>query len=349
MLLSDYDYHLPAELIAQYPVEHRDASRLLVVDPAQQTLCDQQFTDLPAYLQSGDVLVLNDTRVIPARLFGHKATGGRVELLIERVISGSLLLAHIKASKSPKPGSFINLPEQQLEVVDKQDGLYQLKFQRPFADEACVIRYLEQQGQIPLPPYIERGVLDSDDERYQTVYSQNKGSVAAPTAGLHFTEALLNHLQDQGVQVVYVTLHVGAGTFQPVRNRIENHVMHSEVYEVTPLACDVINQARLQGRRIVAVGTTVVRTLESAWDRITHQLKPNSSDTRLFIQPGFEFQCVDAVLTNFHLPKSTLLMLVSAFMSHDLMHRAYEHAVEEQYRFFSYGDAMFITAKTIQR
>jgi S-adenosylmethionine:tRNA ribosyltransferase-isomerase len=340
MHLSDFDFDLPAELIAQAPLAERAASRLLVVDPQQQDLSDRNFTDLGGCLREGDLLVFNDTRVIPARLFGRKASGGKVEVMVERVLDANNLLAHIRASKAPRPGSLLIL-ETGIEccVLRREQDLFVL--QQHHADW---LELLEQHGHVPLPPYIQRGDIDADRERYQTVYAQNPGAVAAPTAGLHFDDAMLATLQQQGIESAHLTLHVGAGTFQPVRgDDIDSHVMHAERVEVPQVTVDAIISARQRGGRIVAVGTTVVRSLETAAAAGT--LSAFNGESQLFIKPGFDFHVVDAMLTNFHLPRSTLLMLVSAFAGTELMRRAYAHAIAEQYRFFSYGDAMFISSR----
>lgn len=343
MQLSDFDYHLPEQLIAQAPLAERSASRLLVVDPLRDQFMDKRFTDLPNLLENGDLLVFNDTRVIPARLFGHKQSGGRVEVLVERVLDDETLLAHIRASKAPKPGTRLVLENQIECVMQAREGdLFALQQgNKPW------LELLEQYGHVPLPPYIQRADADSDRERYQTVYATHPGAVAAPTAGLHFDGAMLDTLHRQGVRSGQVTLHVGAGTFQPVRgDDIDSHVMHAERFEVSASVVDAIAQTRERGRRVVAVGTTVVRSLETA--AATGKLLPLQGESRLFIKPGYRFKVVDAMLTNFHLPKSTLLMLVSAFAGTGLIRRAYAHAVAQQYRFFSYGDAMYINARTVR-
>ncbi len=340
MQLSDFDYDLPEQLIAQTPLRQRGGSRMLLVDPSRAQLTDKRFTDLPTLLESGDLLVFNDTRVIPARLFGHKPSGGKVEVMVERVLDDETLLAHIRASKAPKPGSRLVLEHQFECLVQARDGdLFVLQ-----QDNRPWLELLEQFGHVPLPPYIRRADADADRERYQTVYASNPGAVAAPTAGLHFDRDMLDTLQRQGVQSAHITLHVGAGTFQPVRgDDIDSHVMHAERIEVTAAVVDAIAQTRQRGGRIVAVGTTVVRSLESA--AASGKLMPLRGESNLFIRPGYRFKVVDAMLTNFHLPKSTLLMLVSAFAGTELMRQAYAHAVAQQYRFFSYGDAMYISAR----
>ncbi|TIC79184.1 tRNA preQ1(34) S-adenosylmethionine ribosyltransferase-isomerase QueA [Crenobacter intestini] len=339
MQLSDFDYHLPEHLIAQHPPKQRGGSRLLHVDGLH--LEDRLFSDLPAFLQAGDVLVFNDTRVIKARLFGEKDSGGKVEALIERVENEHEALAHVRASKSPKPGTRILFAGRwQAEMVERVGELFRLRF----LDDENLFDILEASGKLPLPPYIARDTEGDDDERYQTVYAREKGAVAAPTAGLHFTEDMLTMLEGAGVKLAYVTLHVGAGTFQPVRvDNIAEHKMHSERYEISQATVDVIEAAHAAGRRVVAVGTTSMRALESA--ARGGVLAAGRGETDIFITPGFRFNVVDRLLTNFHLPKSTLLMLVSAFAGYDEMRAAYAHAVAAEYRFFSYGDAMLLERK----
>ena len=338
---SDFQYDLPDELIAQKPLPQRSASRLLVVDVEKKSFADRQFTDIVDYLRDGDLLVFNDTRVIPARLFGYKeGTGGAVEILVERVIDDWHVLAQLGVSKKPKTGSVIVFDDaSSATVLNREDSFYVLRFDEP------VKAKLAQLGRMPLPPYILRYANEADAERYQTVYARVPGAVAAPTAGLHFDDALLTHLQEKNIDFGYVTLHVGAGTFQPVRSEhIEDHAMHSEWLEVGTALVAKIQQTRRNGGRVVAVGTTVVRALESSVrDGV---LKPFSGETKIFIYPGFHISTIDALITNFHLPESTLLMLVSALAGRELMLEAYRHAVEERYRFFSYGDAMLILPKT---
>jgi len=334
MKLSDFDFDLPKSLIAQFPSEKRTDSKLLV---AGDEIVDATFSELDDFLRAGDLLVLNDTRVIPARLFGQKESGGKVEILIERLLSDTQALAMIKASRAPKIGSFVVLENgQRAEVVDKSSGLYTLSF-----SGTAILDCLNEVGHVPLPPYIERGDKKEDLSRYQTVYAQNDGAVAAPTAGLHFDEALLARLQKQGIEHTFVTLHVGAGTFQPVKvDNIKDHHMHSEVYQVSVEAAEKIKQTRAKGGRIVAVGTTAVRTLESM--ALKGEVCATQGDTDIFIYPGFGFKLVDVMITNFHLPKSSLLMLVSAFISREKMFEIYNHAIDNKYRFFSYGDAMLL-------
>ena len=339
MLRQDFDFDLPEELIAQFPTSERDAGRLLLLDGVTGGYSDRKFTDLVSLLNPGDLLVFNDTRVIPARLFGRKATGGRVEILVERMLDETNCLAHVQASKTPKQGSWIMLDGGiELQVRGRQDDLFELKL----AGDMTLMDVLEQQGHTPLPPYIRRAGEAIDLVRYQTVYAKSPGAVAAPTAGLHFTRALIGELEKKGVASAYVTLHVGAGTFQPIREEnIENHRMHSEWFQVSEAVCEQVSAVKQAGNRVIAVGTTSVRCLETA--TLGGRLQPFQGETDIFIYPGFEFRTVDAMITNFHLPGSTLLLLVCAFAGRENILRAYRHAVEAEYRFFSYGDAMFIT------
>jgi len=335
---SDFHFDLPPELIAQAPLAERSASRLLVVDAEHERFEDRRFTDLVELVAPGDLMVLNDTRVLPARLYGRKDTGGAVEILIERITGAHEARVQLGVSKKPKAGGRILFDDGSAATVLGRDGeFFVLRFDAVEPLEKVLLRL----GRMPLPPYIERAADAADDERYQTVYAREAGAVAAPTAGLHFDKALLDALAARGVQFGYVTLHVGAGTFQPVRaERIENHVMHREWLNVGAELVEKIRKTRAEGGRIVAVGTTVVRALESA----THDgvLQPFAGETQIFIFPGYRITSVDALVTNFHLPESTLLMLVSAFAGRETMLAAYRHAVEERYRFFSYGDAMLI-------
>ena len=342
MKVADFDFDLPDELIAQFPPEARGGSRLLHVD-AHGALADRWFRDLPTLLRPNDLLVMNDTRVIKARLFGHKDSGGKVELLVERVTSEFEALAFIRASHAPKPGSRIRLADDTMvEVVKRQDDLSRLRFPRPVLD------VLDQLGQLPLPPYIEHTPTADDEARYQTVYANEPGSVAAPTAGLHFDDAMLDALRQQGVRTAQVTLHVGAGTFQPVRvDNIADHTMHSERYTIPQATVDAISETRTRGGRVVAVGTTSLRTLEAAAQ--SGPLAAGASETDIFITPGYAFNVVDVLITNFHLPKSTLLMLVSAFSGMDAIRAAYAHAIQERYRFFSYGDAMLLEKNSLEK
>lgn len=340
MLKSDFYFELPPELIAQAPLQERIDSRLLVLEP-QIPPSDRKFQDLPGLLRPGDLLVLNDTRVIPARLYGAKATGGRIEILLERILDPVTALVHLRASKSPKPGSRLLLDGgYECEVIDRRDSLFVLRF----ADDSPVMAVLEDVGHIPLPPYIDRADTVSDRERYQTVFSVNLGAVAAPTAGLHFDQAMLDRLEKEGIERVTVTLHVGSGTFLPVRaENLNDHQMHSEFCQVSSAAVATIQKTKARGGRVIAIGTTAVRALESA--ALSGQLEAYEGETDIFIQPGFSFRVVDALLTNFHLPESTLLALVSAFGGYPEVMAAYQHAIREKYRFFSYGDAMFLTRK----
>ncbi|MCB1922886.1 MAG: tRNA preQ1(34) S-adenosylmethionine ribosyltransferase-isomerase QueA [Gammaproteobacteria bacterium] len=334
MQLSDFHYDLPETLIAQRPLARRSDSRLLYL-PAQGDVDDRQFASLAGLLHPGDLLVFNDTRVVPARLHGNKASGGRVEILIERLLGDAEALAHVRASKSPKPGSSLIVGGSAIEVLGRDDDLYRLRI-----ESGTFAGLMQHHGHMPLPPYIRRDDDDTDGERYQTVYADRPGAVAAPTAGLHFDETMLDALARAGIASTRVTLHVGAGTFQPVRvQNLDEHRMHSEWLEVGAAAVQAVHEARDRGGRVIAVGTTSVRSLESA--AADGELRPFRGDTRLFIRPGYRFRVVDALLTNFHLPESTLLMLVCAFAGYQRTMAAYRHAVERGYRFFSYGDAMF--------
>lgn len=333
--LDDFDYPLPAQCIAQTPLAERSASRLLVMRGAEHEDCG--FTDLPGLLAPGDLLVMNDTRVLHARLLGKKDTGGQVEVLVERITGDDTVLAQVRASKSPKPGSRLHLENAVgAEVLGRDSDFYQLRF------AGNAIEIIERHGRLPLPPYIERLTATADEERYQTVFARERGSVAAPTAGLHFDAPLMARLRDRGIGIAHVTLHVGAGTFQPVRVQdLSQHRMHMERYFVPQATSDAIAATKQRGGRIVAVGTTTLRTLESAVDT-DGQVKVDGGETALFITPGYRFKLVDRLITNFHLPKSTLLMLASAFGGLENLRAAYRHAIANGYRFFSYGDAMFI-------
>ena len=331
---TEFHYDLPAELIAQQPLPERTASRLLVVDGDSRK--DRRFSDLPGLLRAGDLLVLNDTRVIRARLRGRKPTGGQVEMLLERITGTRTATAQIKASRSPGDGAELRLANgESARVLGRHGPLFRLEF------NTDIEPLLQTHGEVPLPPYIRRSAAPEDQDRYQTVYARDDGSVAAPTAGLHFGPELLEALQDRGIKTAFLTLHVGIGTFAPVRTRrIEDHRLHSEWFRITPASCERILQTRQQGGRIVAVGTTAVRALESAVQG--GELKPFEGETSLFIRPGYRFRVVDSLITNFHLPESSLLMLVCALAGRDRMLAAYRHAVAQRYRFFSYGDAMLI-------
>jgi S-adenosylmethionine:tRNA ribosyltransferase-isomerase len=339
VLRTDFSYGLPPELIAQAPPPQRSGGRMLVLDRDTGAIADRRVRELPELLAAGDLLVLNDTRVVAARLFGSKPSGGRVEILLERAVGDREALAQLRASKPLREGLQISTPGGTVEVLARKDDLWLIRLPAPPLD------YFERWGEVPLPPYIQRPATELDQQRYQTIFARERGAVAAPTASLHFDEPLLAELQARGVGLAFVTLHVGAGTFQPVReNDLDSHIMHAERASVGAATCEAVMRTRAAARRVVAVGTTVVRALESAAldGAPTAGLEPWSGDTRLFIRPGFRFQVVDALLTNFHLPESTLLMLVCAFAGREPVLRAYRHAVQARYRFFSYGDAMLV-------
>jgi S-adenosylmethionine:tRNA ribosyltransferase-isomerase len=337
MKTSDFSFDLPNELIARFPMEERSASRLLCVDGETGTIEHKGFRDLEGLLNPGDLLVFNNTKVIPARLYGQKESGGKLEALVERVLDEHHVIAHVKSSRSPKAGQRITLGGVDVEVIGRKGALFELKF----LDERPVFDILEAEGHMPLPHYMERPDGEHDKERYQTVYAEHNGAVAAPTAGLHFDDPLLERLKEKGIEFGYVTLHVGAGTFQPVQvDDVNDHTMHSEYVDVDQGLCDQVNAARARGNRVIAVGTTSVRSLESASQSGT--IQPFNDDTQIFIYPGYEFKSVDALITNFHLPESTLIMLVSAFAGKEHTLNAYDCAIKEQYRFYSYGDSMFI-------
>ena len=324
MQVSDFDFDLPDEQIARYPAEKRTGSRLLCLDGCSGKTAHRQFADIEALLQPGDLLVLNNTRVIPARLYGRKETGGKIEMLVERVVDERRVLAHIRSSKSPKPGATLYLADDKIiaTVEERKGDLFALHFEQP------VLPQLQQHGHMPLPPYIDRDDDKADRLRYQTVFAERDGAVAAPTAGLHFDEALLERLEQKGIHKAFVTLHVGSGTFQPVRvDNIKDHVMHSEYIEVSEAVCQAVRETRKRGGRVVAVGTTSVRSLESA--SLSGEIAPYQGDTDIFIYPGYQFRSVDAMITNFHLPQSTLLMLVSAFSGQEVVLSAYREAVDE--------------------
>lgn len=336
---KDFYFELPPELIAQYPAEQRSASRLLSLDKGSGDIQHKVFKDFPSLVNPGDLLVFNNTRVVPARLFGEKETGGKVEVLIERVAGVSRAIAQIRASKAPQPESIILLSEGlSIKVVNKIDDMYLIES----TCEASISMIMQAVGHMPLPPYIDRLDEDTDFERYQTVYSQRDGAVAAPTAGLHFDKSILEALNNKGVDFAYCTLHVGAGTFQPVRtDDIREHKMHAEYVEVDAQLCNQVREAKAKGNRVIAIGTTAVRSLETA-SLGENWIEPYFGDTEIFIYPGYNFKTVDSMLTNFHLPESTLLMLISAFADKEKVLNAYNEAIKERYRFFSYGDAMFI-------
>jgi S-adenosylmethionine:tRNA ribosyltransferase-isomerase len=350
VLRTDFAYELPPELIAQAPPPERSAGRMLVLDRETAAITDRRIRDLPDFLAPGDLLVLNDTRVVAARVFGAKPSGGRVELLLERPVGEHEALVQLRASKPIRDGLEISTPGGAVQVLAREDDLWRVRL------PAAALDFFDRWGQVPLPPYILRPAEALDKQRYQTIFARERGAVAAPTASLHFDEPLLTELRARQVSLAFVTLHVGAGTFQPVRaDDLESHVMHSERAAVGAATCEAIVRARRAGRRVIAAGTTVVRALESAASSADAngessevaalRLAPWSGETRLFIKPGFRFRVVDALLTNFHLPESTLLMLVCAFAGREPVLRAYRHAVEERYRFFSYGDAMLITTQ----
>ncbi len=344
MRVADFNFELPESLIAHYPRAERSSCRLLSLDGPTGELTHGVFTDVLEKLNAGDLLVFNNTRVIPARVFGRKASGGKIEMLVERVLDEHRVLAHVRASKAPKPGSELLLGDDEsvkATMVARHDTLFEIAFD----DQRAVLEILNQVGHMPLPPYIDRPDEESDRELYQTVYSARPGAVAAPTAGLHFDDGLLEALRSKGVEMAFVTLHVGAGTFQPVRvDSIEDHIMHSEYAEVPQDVVDAVLACKARGNKVVAVGTTSVRSLESAAKAAPEGLiAPFFDDTQIFIYPGYQYQVIDALITNFHLPESTLIMLVSAFAGYRNTMQAYQQAVAEQYRFFSYGDAMFIT------
>lgn len=340
--LNDFDFDLPKELIAQRPPEKRSAGRLLAVDIKGDDVEDSTIARFPAFLNPNDLLVLNDTRVIPARLAGRKQTGGQVEMLVERVLGEDRFSAQIKASKSPRPGTRISVePAGTLEVVARYNDIFELR-----SLDSSIEALLNASGQVPLPPYVTRRPDGEDMTRYQTIFARRPGAVAAPTAGLHLDQELLDEIAGRGVEIRYLTLHVGAGTFQPVRVLdFTTHRMHAERYEVTAELCEAVRATKSRGGRVVAVGTTVVRSLESAVNA-NGDLQPTSAETRLFIYPGYKFRVVDALLTNFHVPKSSLIMLVSAFGGYERVMAAYRHAVINRYRFFSYGDAMWLYARS---
>ncbi|EJA3103980.1 tRNA preQ1(34) S-adenosylmethionine ribosyltransferase-isomerase QueA [Vibrio vulnificus] len=349
MQVSDFHFDLPDELIARYPQSERTASRLLQLNGNTGAVKDGSFKDVLELVQAGDLVVFNNTRVIPARMFGRKESGGKLEVLVERMLDEKRFLAHVRSSKSPKPGTLVFLGENDqysAEMVARQDALFELHLK---ADKT-ILEVLEEIGHMPLPPYIDRPDEDADKERYQTVYNQKPGAVAAPTAGLHFDNQLLEQIKAKGAEFAYVTLHVGAGTFQPVKvDNILEHHMHSEYAEVSQEVVDAIKTTKARGGRVIAVGTTSVRSLESAAQESLKngtELMPFFGDTEIFIFPGYQYQLVDCLITNFHLPESTLIMLVSAFAGYYHTMNAYQHAVTNQYRFFSYGDAMFIEKKT---
>lgn len=349
MKTSDFNFELPDELIARYPMAERSASRLLQLTGDNGDIEHRVFRDIEALLNPGDLLVFNNTKVIPARLFGEKESGGKLEALIERIVDEHEALAHIKCSRSPKPGQTIYLGGDRhngtaVDVLERQGALFRLRF----SGDKPLLALLDEVGHMPLPPYMERDDAEEDKDRYQTVYAEKPGAVAAPTAGLHFDDALLARLKQKGIEFAYVTLHVGAGTFQPVKvEDVTQHQMHSEYIEVSQSVVDAVNRTRAAGKRVVAVGTTSVRSLESASQQ--GEIAPFYDDSEIFIYPGYRFRSVDAMITNFHLPESTLIMLVSAFAGKAHVMHAYEQAIAERYRFYSYGDAMFVTPSRTQQ
>ncbi|MFK4751173.1 tRNA preQ1(34) S-adenosylmethionine ribosyltransferase-isomerase QueA [Oceanobacter antarcticus] len=338
MKTSDFSFELPDELIARYPTPQRSGSRLLILDGVSGQTTDARFMDLLEQVSSGDLLVFNNTRVIPARLFGEKSSGGKVEILVERMLDGNEAMAHVRASRSPKPGQTLSVAGCVVEVLGREGNLFHLRF----VTDGTLLALLERAGHMPLPPYMEREDSDFDRQRYQTVYAEKPGAVAAPTAGLHFDEPMLAALRNKGVNMAFVTLHVGAGTFQPVKvENVLEHQMHAEYIEVDDTVVAAVKTARAAGKRVIAVGTTSVRSLESASQN--GEIAPFYGDSRIFIYPGYSFRSVDMMVTNFHLPESTLIMLVSAFAGQQHTLDAYRHAVASGYRFYSYGDAMLLT------
>ena len=344
MRVADFSFELPDELIARHPMADRTASRLLTLDGNSGELGHKVFKDIIDFLNPNDLIIFNNTKVIPARMYGQKSTGGKVEVLVERVTSECRVLAHVRSSKSPKEGATLILEgKAEATMIGRHGELFELEFQ----GEQTVLEILDEIGHMPLPPYIDRPDTDEDKARYQTVYNEKPGAVAAPTAGLHFDDELLDKIKDKGIETQFITLHVGAGTFQPVRvDSVDEHVMHSEYIEVSQDVVDAIKRTKAKGGRVIAVGTTSVRSLESAAKASEGELQPFYGDTDIFIYPGYEFQVVDAMITNFHLPESTLIMLVSAFSGQAHIINAYKAAIAAKYRFFSYGDAMYITKQT---
>ncbi|MDR1567097.1 MAG: tRNA preQ1(34) S-adenosylmethionine ribosyltransferase-isomerase QueA [Streptococcaceae bacterium] len=339
--ISDYDFELPESLIAQTPLNDRESSRLLVIDKDQQTMCDRHFYDIIDELTAGDALILNDTRVLPARLYGEKsATGGHVEVLLLRNISGNLWETLVKPAKRIKVGTRLTFGDGRLGAIVKEELEHGGRVIE-FSYDGIFLEVLESLGEMPLPPYIHEKLADK--ERYQTVYSKAVGSAAAPTAGLHFTPKLLQRIEDKGVEIAYLTLHVGLGTFRPVSvDDVTQHMMHSEFYTLSEDTAQTINKVKARGGKVVAVGTTTIRTLEAVAEKFDGKVRADTGWTDIFIKPGFQFKVVDAFSTNFHLPKSTLVMLVSAFAGREFVLEAYQHAIDAHYRFFSFGDAMFV-------
>jgi S-adenosylmethionine:tRNA ribosyltransferase-isomerase len=339
MKKSDFFYHLPESLIAQKPLQQRSSSRLLCLDKTTGNIADRQFTDFIDLININDLLVFNDTKVIPARLFGNKASGGKIEVLIERILDGHSAIAHVKASKTPKAGAILTLDKGYQCVVRGREGSL---FRLDFSSNQPLMKIIEEIGHIPLPPYINRSDDETDVNRYQSIFAKNSGAVAAPTASLHFDAEMWDKIKKKGVETAFVTLHVGSGTFQPVRvEDLSQHVMHNEYFTVPEETVNAVTKAKARAGRVIAIGTTAVRALESAAQ--SGRLESVSGDTGLFITPGYQFKVVDAMLTNFHLPESTLLMLASSFAGYQPVMNAYQHAIEQSYRFFSYGDAMYIS------
>ncbi len=342
MKITDFNFELPNDLIARYPLANRSASRLLCLNGKTGITTHRQFDQIVDLIEPGDLMVFNDTRVIPARIYGQKKTGGQVELLVERILDNHRILAQVRVSKPPQVGDQLLFNNQiRLEVIARHNQFYELRYNHI---DRTILEVIESIGQIPLPPYMQREPDEQDVERYQTVYATHKGSVAAPTAGLHFDQKLLGDLQDKGVEMGYLTLHIGAGTFQPVRvDDIHKHKMHAEYLEISPVLCEQIEQTKARGKRVIAVGTTSLRALETACQ--SGKIEPYRGETNIFITPGYTFRAVDALLTNMHLPKSTLLILVCAFAGYDNVMRAYREAVQSKYRFYSYGDAMWVNRR----
>lgn len=343
MQLKDFHFNLPPELIARYPLARRSASRLLCIDQFHHQFNHTQFSDVIHLIEPGDLIVFNDTKVIPARLFGQKVTGGQVEILVERVLDDERIIAQVRVSKAPHVGDFLLFAEGiKFQIISRQNQFYELYYTDA---NKTILEVIETIGQIPLPPYMHRTPDDNDKERYQTVYAKYKGSVAAPTAGFHFDQELLEKLREKKVEMAYLTLHIGAGTFSPVRvEDIREHKMHSEYLEVSQALCKKIKAVKASGKRVIAVGTTSLRALETASQ--SGEIEPYHGETNIFIYPGYQFRCVDALITNLHLPCSTLLMLVCAFGGYQHVMNAYREAVNQSYRFYSYGDAMWLNCLT---
>jgi len=342
MQLNDFNFELPPHLIARYPLVKRSASRLLCLKNNSENLIHDQFDAIVNLIDAGDLLVFNDTKVIPARLIGRKSTGGQVELLVERILDDQRILAQVRASKAPRIGDYILFSQHIiLEIIDRKNQFYELRY----PDKSySILELIESIGEVPLPPYMNRSPDENDKQRYQTIYAKHKGSVAAPTAGFHFDEELMQTLRSKNINMNYLTLHIGAGTFAPIRvENIEEHKMHAEYLDVPSTLCEQIKATKAQGKRVIAVGTTSMRALETASQ--SGEITPYQGETSIFIYPGYPFRCVDALITNLHLPRSSLLMLVCAFGGHEKVMQAYQEAVKEAYRFYSYGDAMWVEKK----